>query len=182
MAYQDIVIELLRQYPEASMILGAFLGRVALAWQSQLSWSEYRSLHGIKRLLARYAGVFVHRKGGRDDAEYLTTWQGTPRAAANQLSEAGGSLHLIAAVKQRPATHGDPYSMAHIVWTHADGTQTEVYIFENDDGTADVYVHSETSVTDPVGHLTDTQRDGDGRGIVRDALDLESEPTSDSDV
>lgn len=30
--------------------------------------------------------------------------------------------------------------------------------------------HNETSVSDPVGHLTDTQRDGDGRGIVAEAL------------
>jgi hypothetical protein len=48
--------------------------------------------------------------------------------------------------------------------------QTEAFLFANDDGTTDVYAHHEVSVTDPDGHLEARQRNGDPRGVVRDAL------------
>jgi hypothetical protein len=56
------------------------------------------------------------------------------------------------------------------VFYHDDGKQTEAYIFANSDGSSDVYVHVETATTDPDGHLTDEQLDGDVRGRVRAAL------------
>jgi len=167
-------VGVLRENPELALALGVCL-RAALAWQRGLSWYEYRTLHGIRRLafptLQQYAPVapFVRRKGGRDDAEFLTTRRGTVRATVRQLREAGGTLHLISSIKRRPSDHGDPLSRAHLVWTHADGRQTEAYLFANSDGTTDVYAHVETSVTDPVGHLTETQTNGDARAVVRSA-------------
>jgi len=171
--YQQVILEALAQYPQLVPILGAALAAVRV-WQSRLTWTEFRTFHGIKLLGAQWRGWFVHEKGGRDDAEFLTTYNGTVRAAARTLVDAGGSYHLINAVKRRPGEYGDQYSLAHVVWSHADGTQTEAYLFRNDDGTTDVYAHRETSVSDPVGHLTDPQRDGDPRGIVKDALGIET--------
>jgi hypothetical protein len=75
-------------------------------------------------------------------------------------------------VKRRPTDHGDPLSIAHIVWDH--GTdQTEAYLFRNDDGSTDVYAHFEPSPETPAEHVnSDNQQDGDPRGVVRDALGI----------
>jgi hypothetical protein len=54
------------------------------------------------------------------------------------------------------------------VWHHVDGKQTEAYLFRNNDGSTDLYAHVETSVDDPLGHLTDEQLDGDTRGVLKD--------------
>lgn len=157
----------------------AVVMRAGLAWQSDLSWPEYRTAHGIRRLLfpvlQRRAPLgfdsFVNRKRGRTDDEYLRTVDADVRATVGRLRAGGGSLHLISSLKRRPADHGDPLTAAHVVWTHDDGSQTEAYLFANDDGTTDAYAHHETSVADPDGHLTDPQHDGDPRGVVTDALD-----------
>lgn len=173
-------VELMTQYPELAVALSILL-RVGLAYQRGLSWYEYRTFHGLRRLLfplldARFPIVsFVNRKGGRDDAEYLTTRRATVPATVRQLMEGNGSLHLISSIKRRPDDYGDPLTRAHLVWSHADGRQTEAYLFQNDDGTTDVYVHTEESVTNPVGHLTGKQRDGDLRGVVRDALGMDAD-------
>lgn len=168
-------VEIFTEYPAVAVALGLLL-RAGLAWQRGLSWYEYRTLHGLKRLVfpvldARLTFVsFVNGKGGHDDAEYLRTVDASVPELVGTLRNAGGTLHLISALKRRPATRGDPLTRAHLVWTHDDGHQTEAYLFANDDGTTDVYAHVETGVTDPLGHLTDTQTDGDARGIVADAL------------
>jgi len=57
------------------------------------------------------------------------------------------------------------------VWIQ-ENAQVECYLFGNGDGTTDLYVHSETAVTDPEGHLSDRQTDGDPTGVVTDALGL----------
>jgi len=50
--------------------------------------------------------------------------------------------------------------------------QHHVYIFDNGDGTTDVYGHKETSAEkDPYGHVTDKQYHGDPLGIARGTLD-----------
>lgn len=174
-----MVTDTLASTPELAVLV-AILMRAGLAWQRSLSWPEYRTLHGLKRrvfpVLDRLEPFgftsFVNPKRGRTDAEYLTTVRGDYRGVVTTLRNGGGSLHLISSVKRRPDDHGDPYSAAHLVWTHDDGSQTEAFLFENDDGSTDVYVHAETSVTDPDGHLSDPQTDGDPRGVVTDALGL----------
>jgi len=171
------VVDTLGAYPLLAVALAVTL-RAALAWQRELTWPEYRVVHSAKRVVfpvvQRYEpfgfAEFVNRKGGRDDAEYLLTHSGGVRAVVRELREGGASLHLINSLKRRPGDHGDPLSAAHVVWTHADGTQTEAYLFANADGSTDLYSHFETSVQDPEGHLSDGQTDGDPRGVVTGAL------------
>lgn len=121
---------------------------------------------------------FVNEKGYReDDAEYLRTDPRTVKQVFDRLVAAGGSPHLISSVKRREWPDGAiQYSEAHVVWSHDDGTQTEAYLFGpvDDSGigepATDVYVHHEISVTDPDGHLSRGQSDGDPRGVVTEAL------------
>ena len=50
--------------------------------------------------------------------------------------------------------------------------QHHVYLFDNDDGTCDVYGHKETSAEhDPYGHVTDGMIHGDPDGITRGTLE-----------
>jgi len=171
----DVVEQFLVDNPW-SVLLVALVMRAGLAYQRQLTWYEYRTLHGVRRMLfpvlARVLPYdsFVNPKGGRDDAEYLDTRPESVRAVAKQLQSHNGSLHLLSSIKRRPAEHGDPLTRAHVVWTHADGNQTEAYLFANDDGTTDVYAHFEASVRRPIEHLTGGQTDGDARGVVKAAL------------
>lgn len=167
-----LAADVLTEHPELVVVLSIAL-RMARAYQTSLTWPEYRVAHRFKRgvfpLLDRLApGVIllVSAKGGRDDAEFLMTTEESVRSLVFELRKAGGSLHLLNSLKRRPDTHGDPLSAAHLVWTHDDGTQTEAYMFRNADGTTDLYAHHETSTDDPVGHLTDEQRDGDPREVI----------------
>lgn len=172
----SLFVDVVVSWPLLAALLATLL-RAGLAWQAELSWPEYRLLHGAKRVtfptlqrLPLGFDSFVNHKDGRDDAEFLTTRAASPKAVVGHLRSAGGSLHLINSVKRRPDGLGDPLSVAHVVWTH-DEAQTEAFLFHNADGTTDVYAHHETSVTDPDGHLTDPQHDGDPRGVVREALE-----------
>jgi len=171
-----IGVELLSEHPEL-LALVAVLARLARASQRGLSWPEYRVLHRLKR------GVFppvdraldgrallVSAKGGRGDDEFLATAPESLWTVAARLRREGGSPHLLNSLKRRPGEHGDRLSGAHLVWTHDSGDQTEAYLFRNADGSTDVYAHFETSVDEPLGHLTDVQHDGDPRGVVREAL------------
>jgi len=173
----DPVERIVLDNPEFVVVLALVL-RLALAWQRQLSWYEYRTLHGLRRMVfPRLATVlpydsFVNDKGYRQRSdEYLTTRKASVKATAKKLQRAGGSLHLLSSLKHRRGPDGDPYSRAHVVWVHDDGTQTEAYLFANYNGTTDVYAHHEASVTNPAEHLTGDQRDGDVRGIVTEALE-----------
>jgi len=108
--------------------------------------------------------------------EYVATLDQSVAQVVRTLRSGGGSLHLISSVKRRPDTHGDPLSVAHCLWMHADddgdgnAEQTEAYLFRNDDGSVDVYAHYEASVLNPEAHLTDPQTDGDPEGVVTAAL------------
>lgn len=170
------VVEVLTANPELAIALAVLL-RLARAYQSQLTWAEYRELHRLKRgvlpLLARLPPVrasgvpLVSEKGGRDDAEYQTTVRGSVKETVRTLQDAGASLHLLNSLKRRPDTHGDPLSGAHVVWTIPhEGDQVEGYLFRNDDGTVDLYAHTEASTDDPLAHLTGAQTDGDGYDVV----------------
>lgn len=170
------ITDLLVEYPWVVPIVAIAL-RALLAWQSSLSWPEYRTLHGIKRLvfpvLDRRVPVlsWVNAKGGRDDAEYLTTVDTGVRATTRRLIDGGGRLHLLNSIKRRDGDAGDPFTLSHVVWLHGDGTQTEAYLFRNDDGTTDVYAHHEPAPSKPLAHLGgEDQSDGDVRGVVTDAL------------
>jgi hypothetical protein len=171
------VVDTLAAHPALVVVLAAVM-RAALAWQRELSWPEYRLLHAAKRLtFPRLDAVspggfdsFVNDKGGREDAEFITTAAGDLQTTVQALRDGGGSLHLVSSVKRRPDEHGDPLSAAHVVWNH--GTdQTEAYLFRNADGTVDIYSHFEASPETPLEHLDGNQQDGDPRRVVRGALD-----------
>lgn len=176
----SIAVELLREYPWLVILVG-IATRLARAWQSQLTWPEYRAAHRLKRgvfpLLDRVAGnaiLWVSDKGGRDDAEYEFTADGSVRDVVRDLRTAGASLHLISSLKRRPADFaadpdatGDPLSGAHFVWTiPGEDDQVEAYVFRNDDASVDVYAHTEASVDHPIAHLAGEQYDGDTYDVL----------------
>ena len=179
-----IAVDLLREYPWLVVVVG-IVARLARAWQSQLSWPEYRAAMRVKRglfpLVDRVAGdaiLWVSEKGGRDDDEYQYTVTASVPDVVRELRNAGASLHLLSSLKRRPEDFadgdmtGDPLSNAHVVWTVDDtGDQVEAYLFANDDGTVDVYAHTEASVDHPIAHLTGEQRDGDRYGTLPDLGD-----------
>jgi len=165
----------LQPFLEEPILLGVLtvLIMLALNYQRNLSWPEYKTIHSLKRgvlpLIDKYTGVFVvSRKGGREDGEYVATVDKSLRATFKQLANDGFSPHVINSIKQRP--HPDDgqaqYSGAHLIKIHSDGTQTEIYLF-NMGGKCDLYAHNETAVTDPKGHLVDTnQKDGDTKDVL----------------
>jgi hypothetical protein len=157
----------------AVLVLAIF---AVVQYQRTLSWTEYRYLHGLKRrilpVVDRYTSLFVvSRKGGDDDAEYLCSVDGDVSRTFKRLVDGGGSPHLINALKVRPVAGGNQYSAAHVVFFHDDGQQTEAYLFHGKHAAeTDVYVHVEPGVVDAKDHLEGKQRDGDPRGVVREAL------------
>ena len=142
--------------------------------QRGLSWREYQTIHTGRLLLFPILQrrlswkLFESRKHGRDDDEYVTTVDLSPRAAFKQLVNAGASPHLLSSVKYRENDAGREYAVAHVIFG-ATGTQTEVWLFEGDDGT-DVYAHKETHVTDPEGHVNDPYEPGDPDGHLAEVF------------
>jgi hypothetical protein len=172
----SLAVELLAEYP-ALLAVVALVTRFALAWQTQLTYAEYRIIHRFKRgvfpIVDRVAGgaiLWVSEKGDREDAEYITTVKAPYREVVNDLRKSGGSLHLLNSLKRRPEGNGDTLTIAHVVWTHDDGAQTEAYLFDNY-GSTDVYAHVEPSPQAPLEHLAGKQLNGDTRGVVAEALD-----------
>jgi hypothetical protein len=162
----DALPEFLETYPIALAAL-ALIMRAVLAWQSSLSWYEYRTLHGLKRLILPRIGAGINDKGGRDDAEFITTAKQSPRQTVSTLRKAGATLHLVCSLKRRP---DGTLTYAHLIFEHGDD-QTEAYLFDNGDGTTDVYTHFEPGPETPLEHLGgDEQEDGDPRGVVTAAL------------
>lgn len=156
---------------------------VLLVAQRFLGWRRYAMLHRLRLvvfpLLDGREGLFlVSRKGDRDDDEYLGTVDKSVAETWKQLvspDDGDGSPHLLSAVKVRRLADGTrQYAEAHAVWTHADGSQTESYLFAAPDGGTDVYAHNEPSVTTPRKHLTGAQTDGDPYGVVRAAFDADA--------
>jgi hypothetical protein len=147
-------------------------------YQRTLTWTEYRQIHRLKRrffpLLDRVWPRFVHAKGMRDDAEFLTQRNQSVKAVFKQLVAEGGSPHVLSSLKVRVNDEGRrQYTAAHVVWTHDDNSQTEAYLF-GVNGVTDVYAHHEPSVITVKEHLDPAnQTDGDVRGVVRDALGME---------
>jgi len=172
--FPDIVTVLVDN-PELVVVL-AVVTRLIRAWQNQLTWREYRELHRLKRgvfpLVYRVTGGRLHLindKNGRDDAEFVATADASVREIFRELSDSGASLHLLCSIKRRPDERGDPLTAAHMVWTRGD-TQVEAYLFDNADGTVDIYAHTEASTDNPLEHLTRRQKDGDTVGVLPDDL------------
>jgi len=147
-----------------------------LQYQRTLSWAEYRRIHALKvrflPIIDKYTNLFVisWKNAPAEDAEYITTVNGSVGDVFKRLVAGGGSPHLINSVKVRPYNGGSQYSAAHVVWTHDSGDQTEAYLFHAENG-VDVYSHFEPSVVNVDKHLSGEQEDGDPRGVVRSALE-----------
>lgn len=182
------VTEFVFENPEVLAALTAAIIAV-VRYQASMSWREYRMIHRLKTalfpLLDRYTTIsvsFVNSKAGREsDDEFVGTYDGGLRGCARALLDDGFVYHLVNSVKSRPRpSGGSQYSQAHLVKIHDDGKQTEVYLFHGLDGQGvDVYAHVETAVTDPDGHILETEQvDGDARGTLDGAFD---EPLRTSD-
>jgi len=168
-----------------AIILVAIAVRAAVAWQRELTWTEYVFAHGAKgvlfpvvqRLSDRSDRLptlpLVSSKGGHEDGEYLGTSQKGTKAVVSALRAEGHELHLVSSLKRRDAVYYDggyEYSIAHTRYVHDDGMQTECYLFAAPDG-IDVYAHLEPGVEDPENHLDIAQQvDGDPRGVVPKSL------------
>jgi hypothetical protein len=171
------VITILTDNPEVAILL-AIVMRLGLAYQRDLTYSEFRTIHALKRglfpLLDRYTpnGVrLINVKGYRDHPEYIGHVDASMRTVTKLLRKEGGSFHTICSIKRRHTPEGDQYSAVHLVWTHSDGNQTEAFLFPSVEGSGvDVYAHFEPSVNDPVGHLTEPQTDGDPNGVITPAI------------
>jgi len=145
-----------------------------LQYQRTLSWAEYKRLHKFKikllPVIDRYSNLFVvSRKGGVHDPEFVGETKQTVHDAYNALVESGGSPHLINSLKLRTIDGEKQFSPAQVVFSHSDGSQTEVYLFPSENGTH-VYAHVEPGPQTPEQHLEGWQKDGDVRGVIPDAL------------
>lgn len=151
-----------------------------VAYQRTLTYREYRTAHVVKSLVFRVLDPLATRRGrpllahvdGATHPEFLRTYPATPRETFRRLRAGGFDPHLVATTKVRSLGNGQrEVSHSQLVYYHDDGTQTEAYLFPAGHGnTTDVYAHHETSVTDPAGHLTDKQTDGDARNVVTETL------------
>jgi len=166
------IVTVLTDNSELLVVVTAVVQAIRM-YQDRLSWSEYRTIHRFKRgvfpvvyLATKGKLHLINDKDGRDDAEYIRTVDKPVRDVVRDLRAAGASLHLLNSIKRRPDTHGDPLTAAHVVWTMDDGHQVEAYLFQNSDGSTDVYAHTEASTDDPIPHLTERQEDGDKYGVL----------------
>jgi hypothetical protein len=143
-------------------------------YQRELSWREYQRLHGLKKrfapLLSRLWLTTSEKAYRNKSPEYLATIDQPPREVFATLTGAGGHPHVLNALKYRERRGGREYMSAAVVYPVGSQDQTEAYIFDNGDGTSDVYCHHESSVLDVDDHLTEGGIPGDPRGIVADAL------------
>ena len=158
--------------PWVLALLGTILF-VFVQYQRTLTWTEYRTLHALKRglfpLIDKRTGLFVvSRKGGRDDPEFITTVDMPVGEVFSKLNAGEFDAHLLNSVKKRqhPTRAGFQYSKAHLFKFHEDETQTEIYLFDVD-GKTDIYAHVETWVLSPKDHLVNTnQQDGDTKNVL----------------
>ena len=133
-------------------------------------------VEGLKRRLAVKLDPYT-RQYGRPlifechDEDYFAT----AKATADEVELAIASLY------QRNLTSTRKYRFIEGERDWADGSwvydpddtdwQHHVYLFENDDGTSDLYGHKEKSAEkDPLGHVMDAQEHGDPDSIARERI------------
>lgn len=142
---------------------------VAVHYQRGLNYREYRTAHLVKsRLFAAFekpiedrlgAGI-VNDKGYRDDEEFIETVDKSPREVFRRVrQEHNASPHLLAATKRRSTPDGSQLTHSQLVKFDDDkNRQTEFYLFDNGDGSTDLYGHDEVSVFNPEDHLKNTDQ------------------------
>jgi len=166
----------LPQFLTDPVLLAVLAGLLALGlwFQRGVKFDRYQRIHRLKKRFFPKLNFlwphFVHRKGTiSTDAEYHASWQISLREAFDLLRNAGAIPHLICSLKKRATGKMSgkqyEYSDLHFVWTHTDGSQTEVYIFAHKDG-LDVYAHNEAVIWEMKKHLEGEQIDGDPKDVV----------------
>jgi len=166
------VVSVLTSNPEAAVALGVVL-RLARAYQNELTWPEYRALPRAKvaavpllqRLGVGERVLLVTPGYDREHPAFVATVPEGLRETARELRDAGGSLHLICSLKRWDRPREPPFSAAHVVWTVGD-EQVEAILFAHRNGMTSVFVHTETAIDDPVGHLTDGVDAGDEYDVL----------------
>lgn len=153
-----------------------------IQYQRTLRTKEYLLYHKLKcrvfKILdpiARKYGHFMITTKGKD--EYVTTVEKRPVEVINE-QRPKFVPNLLSGAKRRRLGNDGPYQWTHSQWAtyyEKDGEswQTETYLFDNGDGTADIYCHAEKSVSDPEGHLEDKQLNGDAHGKLNEVLQYE---------
>jgi len=126
----------------------------------QRSWRVAQKLLGDTH-------TFVRNKN-RTDYEY--TAHVPPQRVVGALYAEGYQRNILSTVKTR---NGNEY--VHSAWvldTEDTEWQQDVFIWDNGDGSTDVYSHKEPSVRNPKKHLDlSTGVNGDPDGRVRDVLE-----------
>lgn len=167
-------------------IANRFISRVAPALKTAIGYirtaTSYLSprddwVEGLKRRVAvkldpytRPLGRRLIAEKGRDD--YVCTAQATPDEVEVALFGTY-QRNLTSTRKYRMTDGARDWAVGSFVYD-ADDTkwQHHVYLFDNGDGTTDLYGHREISAEkDPHGHVSGPQVHGDPNGVARVQLD-----------
>lgn len=145
----------------------------------QMPYREFIFIHRVKCYLfsaldkfarSRKLVIIYEVEVGKDSEQYIETVDASPREVASKIRQNGFSAHIISSIKYRILSGFMQFSHSHWSYQHGDGRQTEIWFFENADGTTDVYGHVETSIYTPVKHLLQTETVfGDARNAFRNA-------------
>jgi hypothetical protein len=134
-------------------------------------WVEDDRRKLFEWLDGKFGHSFTMEKGARD---YITTADASPDAVERALASADYQRNLVSTRKYR--THhdgGKQWAVGSWVLDPADTDwQHHVFLFPAPDGGTDVYGHKESTVRDPVDHVTDGVIPGDPHDHARDALDV----------
>lgn len=124
-----------------------------------------------RRLYVAFDGVLGHSTvDEKTRAEYFTTAKASPDEVEEAIHPRY-ERNIVSTRKYRMRDGEREWTVGSWVHDPADtNKQHHIFLFETPDGRTDIYGHRETSVRDPVGHLTDAQTHGDPNGRVRALL------------
>lgn len=118
-------------------------------WASKLRQTAYNA---AQRILTPIIGVQFTREKERGD--YITTTNANVKDVENALWDAGYQRNMLSTWKYRTVNGKRQDIVSAWVYDPTNTpTQHDVYLFENDDGSVDIYGHKEPSVRNPSEHL-----------------------------
>jgi len=174
-----MVVSFLQQNPELVAILTVVM-LVLVQYQRTLTYSEVVKYTRLKQKLAVLLDSYsrkhlnrplVREKGRLDFVERVDM---TPREFVKRVSPPF-EPNLTSNVKYRVRDDVREKEFVHSQWAYIyekDGErkQTHLYLYAKGD-TVDVFVHVETPVTSPIGHLENPQEHGDADGKYRGVIE-----------
>jgi len=136
-------------------------------WASKLREIAYKRAQSV---LTPIIGVQFTRKKGR--ADYICTVEADVDAVETALWNAGYQRNMLSTWKYRTVDGKRQDIVSAWVYDPTDTqTQHDVYFFQNEDGSVDIYGHKEPSVRNPSEHLDlSTGINGDPNGRMRATL------------